>query len=295
MVISIVQEKEPSLAPLTYRNSLSVGPSAADQTRSSYPIAEHITITPVTEPACKSTSASSRASPQPQASEIPSNQSNTYMDESAIYDDGNASGWEDAIEESDKSSVDDVVAFKRVPSKMNHASETSLLSLMFAKQEKRNKVLTGYASYPTRTIPQRAKALQDHSNMNVVSPPRDSDNGLETRRGLRPKISNPIIEIPRHGARPITTNSPAALSPGTTRRNLLAEELTESLRRQLLWERQQKTSTANAVFKRRHTSLDVANLKQYPERAYMEKEGNRSYSISYDQYSSRDCYHTHGW
>ncbi|KAF4469736.1 hypothetical protein FALBO_3357, partial [Fusarium albosuccineum] len=51
----------------------------------------------------------------------------------------------------------------------------------------------------------------------------------------------------------------------------LATELTESLRRHLLWERQQKSSTANAVLKRRHTSHDVANLKQYPEKPCMKK------------------------
>jgi hypothetical protein len=45
---------------------------------------------------------------------------------------------------------------------------------------------------------------------------------------------------------------------------MLATELTESLRRHLLWERQQKSTTANAVFKRRHTTHDMANLQEYP-------------------------------
>jgi hypothetical protein len=36
-----------------------------------------------------------------------------------------------------------------------------------------------------------------------------------------------------------------AHSPRTTRRNMLATELTESLRRHLLWERQQKSATAS--------------------------------------------------
>jgi hypothetical protein len=55
-----------------------------------------------------------------------------------------------------------------------------------------------------------------------------------------------------------------AHSPRTTRRNMLATELTESLRRHLLWERQQKSATANA-FKRRHTAHDMANLQEYPK------------------------------
>ena len=46
---------------------------------------------------------------------------------------------------------------------------------------------------------------------------------------------------------------------------MLSTELTESLRKNLLWERQQKNSTNNAVaLKRRHTSNDVKNLQQYP-------------------------------
>ena len=55
-----------------------------------------------------------------------------------------------------------------------------------------------------------------------------------------------------------------AHSPRTTRRNMLATELTESLRRHLLWERQQKSATANAFLKRRHTAHDMKNLQEYP-------------------------------
>lgn len=235
--------------------------------------------------------------------QTPSDQSDSYMDESAIDDDDEDSEWEDSIEESGKSSVDDAVTFKRVPSKANLTSQRSLISLMFAGQEERAKGLSNYASHSTPAIPQRARALQNHSNMNIVSSPNDSDNGLEMRRGLRPTPLKPINEVPRSGAQPIMANTQAhhqqaALSPRTTRRNMLATELTESLRRQLLWERQQKTSTANAVLKRRHTSLDVANLKQYPERAYLGKGKDEPNPSSWNQYFSREDfggYHAQGW
>lgn len=46
---------------------------------------------------------------------------------------------------------------------------------------------------------------------------------------------------------------------------MLSTELTESLRRNLLWERQHKSSQNIAALKRRHTSADVKNLKQQPE------------------------------
>ncbi|KAL0929431.1 uncharacterized protein CTRU02_215597 [Colletotrichum truncatum] len=88
----------------------------------------------------------------------------------------------------------------------------------------------------------------------------------------------------------------AALSPRTTRRNMLATELTQSLRRKLLWERQQKSSTANAVLRRRHTSHDVANLKQYPEEICM---NNTEDAPVAPQYFSKGTgfgdYHSKGW
>jgi len=79
---------------------------------------------------------------------------------------------------------------------------------------------------------------------------------------------------------------------------MLATELTESLRRQLLWERSQKSSTANAVLKRRHTSHDVANLKQYPERPCMKDGAGSPDSASWNQYFDKNQfsgYHAQGW
>ncbi|KAI2468362.1 DUF1752-domain-containing protein [Annulohypoxylon bovei var. microspora] len=432
MVVSIIQEKEPNLAPLPDMSSPSVESSIADHTQSS-PEADHTPATQMTESACESVNASSESSSQLKATEIPattvirgfspsqipsfrvshepkpiaqdpipepqsspahkpvqpkksgamfklgdsssnesspqsletrkpmlpptrkpifevgvgssgeddspslksamhssrpgsllgaqkkqasfnnhistrtiqtpSDQSDSYMDESAIDDDDEDSDWEDSIEESGKSSVDDAVSFKRVPSKPNLTSQRSLISLMFAGQEERAKGLSNYASHSTPAIPQRARTLQNPSNMNLVSSPNDSDNGLEMRRGARSTPLRPITEVPRSSAQPILTNPQthhhqAALSPRTTRRNMLATELTESLRRQLLWERQQKTSTANAVLKRRHTSLDVANLKQYPDKAYMAKGKDEPNSSSWNQYFSREDfggYHAQGW
>ncbi|KAI0477740.1 hypothetical protein GGR56DRAFT_423884 [Xylariaceae sp. FL0804] len=241
----------------------------------------------------------------------PSDHSDSYVDESAIDNDESAiddddedSEWEDSIEESGKSSVDDPVTFKRVPSKANLTSQRSLISLMFAGQEDRAKNLSNYASHSTSAIPQRARQL--HTAPHGLASSNDSDDsGLEMRRERRPTHLRPINEIPRSGAQPITTNGQAyrqqqaALSPRTTRRNMLATELTESLRRQLLWERQQKSSTAMAVLKRRHTSTDVANLKQYPEKAYMSnKTKDEANSSSWNQYLREDGYggyHAQGW
>ncbi|KAI2628279.1 DUF1752-domain-containing protein [Xylaria nigripes] len=232
----------------------------------------------------------------------PSDPSGSYLGESAIDDDDEDSEWEDSIEESGKSSVEETVNFTRVPSIPNLPSRRSLISLMFAGQEERVNGLTNFASHSTPAIAQRTRQLQTVPN-GAGSPNDSDDNGLVMRRGVRHTTLNPIREIPRSGAQPIMTkptthyHQQSALSPRTTRRNMLATELTESLRRQLLWERQQKSSTANAVLKRRHTSHDVANLKQYPEKSYMNQTKDEINTNSWNQFLRDDNggYHAQGW
>ncbi|RWA11261.1 hypothetical protein EKO27_g3824 [Xylaria grammica] len=230
----------------------------------------------------------------------PSDQSGSYVDESAIDDDDEDSEWEDSIEESGKSSMDDKVTFKRVPSRPNLTSQRSLLSLMIAGEE-RTRGLSNYASHSTPAIAQRARQLQNAPN-GAASPNDSDDLPLEMGRGLRRTPLKSIKEIPRSNAQPIMAkptihSDPQALSPRTTRRHMLATELTESLRRQLLWERQQKSSTANAVLKRRHTSHDVANLKQYPERSYMNKSKDEVNANSWNQFiqGNDSGYNAQGW
>ncbi|KAK4454054.1 hypothetical protein QBC34DRAFT_176577 [Podospora aff. communis PSN243] len=223
-----------------------------------------------------------------------------YVDESAIDDDDDSSDWEDSIEDSGKSSVEDKFNFQRVDSKPDLTSRRSLITLMLA-QGNRSQRLGNNASQSTSALPRARNALNGPS---LVNSPNDSDEApLMMKRGTRAPPMRPINEVPRSTAQPINVtatgmNHQAALSPRTTRRNMLATELTESLRRQLLWERSQKSSTANAVLKRRHTSHDVANLKQYPERPYMNRANNDANAGSWDQYFNKDTftgYHAQGW
>ncbi|CEJ91189.1 hypothetical protein VHEMI06919 [[Torrubiella] hemipterigena] len=222
------------------------------------------------------------------------------IDESAIDDDEDSSDWEDSFEEStsNKSSVDEKF-FQRVESKANLASRPSLITLMLAQNE-RVKNLSNLASQSTSALPRSRTAPH---GVALGASPNDSDEGPLMMKGMRQPMLNPISEIPRSSAQPIAAPAPnyahaqAAFSPRTTRRNMLATELTESLRRHLLWERQQKTSTANAVLKRRHTSHDVANLKQFPDKPCM-KETEDANAGSWNQYLNRDAlngYHSKGW
>ena len=219
-----------------------------------------------------------------------------YVDESAIDDDDDSSDWEDSVADSGKSSVDDKF-FKRVDSKANLTSRPSLITLMLAQND-RVKTLSNQASHSTSAIPRTRLTPQTTT---LGASPNDSDEAPLMMKDSRQTQLRSIAEVPRSNAQPIAAaptriHAQAALSPRTTRRNMLATELTESLRRHLLWERQQKSSTANAVLRRRHTSQDVANLKQYPEKACMNRENDDTYS--WNQYFSKDTlngYHSKGW
>ncbi|KAJ9413577.1 hypothetical protein QL093DRAFT_2484788, partial [Fusarium oxysporum] len=215
-----------------------------------------------------------------------------YIDESAIDDDDDSSDWDDATEESGKSSMDDKF-FQRVDSKPNLTSRQSLITLMLAQNDR----LGNHASKSTWAIPRSRMA--DGPPLGASS--NDSDEAPLMMKGMRGPGLKPIHEVPSSSAQPIMTvpnriQPQAALSPRTTRRNMLATELTESLRRHLLWERQQKSSTVNAVLKRHHTSHDVANLKQYPERPCMKSEYvNSSSQRQYFSVEANRGYHSSGW
>lgn len=224
-----------------------------------------------------------------------------YIDESAIDDDDDDEEWEDSVEESGKSSTDEL-NFKRVDSKANLTSRPSLLTLMMAKNKQK---LTNNASQSTSAIPRARPSLNGPS---LVASPNESDDApLTMKMRSRGPPMRPINEVPRSVAQPIhavpTVIPTAALSPRTTRRNMLSTELTDSLRRNLLWERSQKTSTANAVkrrqqaqmakvasneggLKRRHTSHDVANLQQHPETSHMDKKNNDALAQSFEFYNN---------
>ncbi|GAQ42120.1 hypothetical protein AtubIFM55763_003700 [Aspergillus tubingensis] len=169
------------------------------------------------------------------------------VSESAIED--SDSDWEDSITESGRSSVEEKELFQRVDSRPNLVSRRSLLTMMMHQPTK--------MGAPTRSSPalQRSRLTSPNGPSIPASPPEDDDENL-TMRGPDVPRSKPIIMKPAPQS--------VAHSPRTTRRNMLATELTESLRRHLLWERQQKSATANAFLKRRHTAHDMANLQEYP-------------------------------
>ncbi|KIH88229.1 hypothetical protein SPBR_06816 [Sporothrix brasiliensis 5110] len=267
-----------------------------------------------------------RAIPAPAVVSDDDDSESDDIDESAIDDDDDdSSDWEDSNEESGRSSMDDKTLFQRVDSTVHLPSRRSLITLMIQRSERevKNGLTTSQSTLGlNRARPQHSLQVQLHQQQqqqqqqrqrqhqppSLVASPNDSDDAalMMRHRPRGPQSTlRPINEIPRSAAQPIMTSATAAnhapaLSPRTNRRNMLSTELTESLRRHLLWERSQKTSTANAVLKRRHTSQDVANLRQYPEPVHMGRDdaGGDANANSFDQYLNRDAYngyHAKGW
>lgn len=147
--------------------------------------------------------------------------------ESAIEDDEDEDeegDWEDE----DGSQQEDL--FQRVSSSANLRSRPSLLTNMLHEQD-------------------RASALQNAASRSTPAIRRSrtsSHNG--------PLGTSPHPELPQLSrARQITPTDegsqtmPIALSPRTNRRNMLQTELTGSLRKHLLWERQQRYPATKAL------------------------------------------------
>ena len=208
------------------------------------------------------------------------------VSESAIEDD-DSSDWEDSPGESARSSVDDGQnLFQRVDSKPNLVSRRSLLTNLL-HQPQRAAALANAASKSTPAM-QRSRTSSPNGPSLATSPEEDEE-ALEMRTPGVPH-SKPIIMT--------TSNThPPALSPRTTRRNMLATELTESLRRHLLWERQQKNTTASAVLKRRHTAHDVPNLQEFPGQKSATNSKDASKNNSWNHYFDHGLgeYHQKGW
>lgn len=173
------------------------------------------------------------------------------VSESAIEDDED-SDWEDSVTESGKSSIDErPELFQRVDSRPNLVSRRSLLTMMMHQPNR----MQGNAFRSSPAL-QRSRLTSPNGPSIPASPPENDEESLIMRGPDVPR-SKPIIMKP-------PPPQSIAHSPRTTRRNMLATELTESLRKHLLWERQQKCATANAFLKRRHTAHDMKNLQEYP-------------------------------
>jgi len=169
-------------------------------------------------------------------------------DDNAIEDEDSDEDWEDD-DNSQPSSVNDKELFQRVDSRAHLTSHRSLLTDLMNEGD-RAQALLNAACRSTPAL-RRSRAHTPNGPSTGNSPQEDS--GLMMRTQV-PR-SKPII---------MTTSNvhPPTLSPRTTRRNMLQTELTESLRKNLLWERQQKNATTNAVTKRHNSAVSIPALRR---------------------------------
>ncbi|KAL8771846.1 MAG: hypothetical protein Q9209_002784 [Squamulea sp. 1 TL-2023] len=173
-------------------------------------------------------------------------------EDEVVETDDDESDWEDSISETAEGPTTEKHLFQRVDSRPHLVSQRSLLTTLM-NQPDRAAAFANMASKSTSAL-RRSRRSTPSAPSSGTSPEADTSLGL---RGTHVTPAKPIIMT--------TSNThPPALSPRSTRRNMLAQELTESLRKHLLWERQQKSTTANAFLKRRHTAHDMANLQDYP-------------------------------
>lgn len=205
---------------------------------------------------------------------------------STIEDVDSQEDWED-VDES-LSSIDERGMFRRVDSKTDLTSRRSLLTRMLHEKD-RATVMQNAAPQPTPSIRQ----IHTCSPNGPLNSHAEAPNSIKRDPGASP--ARPIVMTTSN------VDSPA-LSPPITRDNMLSIELTESLRKHLLWYRQVDRVTTNAVLERRHTAQDMTDLQHFPVENATETHMpasdahaiKNSWNYNYLEYGLQE-YHQRGW
>ena len=203
-------------------------------------------------------------------------------DESAIEEEDSGDDWEDDDDEADdshQSSMQTSSMFPRVDSKPNLTSHRSLLTTMMHEGDRAQAIQN---AAQRQQPPIRRSRTTTPNGPSIGNSPQE-DSGLMMRQ--QASRAKPII---------MTTSNvhPPALSPRTTRRLMLQNELSGSLRQNLLWERQQKNATTNAAMRRAATTTDLQGMSTMaqPQPVHTAAKNPNSY---FDQ--GLGSYHTKGW
>jgi hypothetical protein len=165
--------------------------------------------------------------------------------ESAIDDEDE---WEDEPDPS--AQVDNGELFKRVDSSSNLVSRRSLITTMMHEKD-RAAALQNAASRSTPAIRRRTSS----HNGPLGSSPSNDHIPLSRARPINVTLPNP------------TEGGQLPPSPRTNRRNMLSTELTGSLRKHLLWERQNRNPASKALKNRNYRS--EIKLSDHVQAPYM--------------------------
>ena len=214
------------------------------------------------------------------------------IQESAI-DDDDSSDWEDSVEDSGMAGIDEKT-FQRVDPRPNLSSRRSLITTMLHQNDRANAFASAATASKSKPAHCRSRTSSSDGPSLETSPVSGDATLLMIEKGLKP-----ISENSQSTAQSIvqtTTNTAShqlALSPRTTRRNMLNSELTVSLRQNLLWARK-------AVSNRSHTARNEANLKQVLRWLCMDDKDDGDKSkwndyYYYYYYGQGLGYHSRGW
>ncbi|KAF2623489.1 DUF1752-domain-containing protein [Macroventuria anomochaeta] len=254
---------------LAQRSSLSENLRKAGSMRKTTSFANQISLRQYQEAICESEGAIESDSDEP--------------DESAIEEEDSGDDWEDDDEEADESHQSSMQAtsmFPRVDSKPNLTSHRSLLTTMMHEGDRAQAMQNAAQRQQPPSI--RRSRTTTPNGPSIGNSPQE-DSGLMMRQ--QASRAKPII---------MTTSNvhPPALSPRTTRRLMLQNELSGSLRQNLLWERQQKNATTNAAMRRAATTTDLQGMSTMaqPQPTHTSAKNPNSY---FDQ--GLGSYHTKGW
>lgn len=188
-------------------------------------------------------------------------------DESAILsddDDNNDDVSDDEDEVYDAGDDEDEWASVCSESQANSPQSANVFDKMHGKAERpglvsRKSILSTLLTNPMT----RLKNAHSRSSPTIAQSRRASPSNSPAGRPKPHNMALPVLD------NAVPTNIRGSVSPRSTRRNMLATELSESLRRHLLWERKQKSAgdvaaIDQAVLKRRHTGYDLNKMQVYP-------------------------------
>ncbi|KEF60216.1 uncharacterized protein A1O9_05066 [Exophiala aquamarina CBS 119918] len=211
--------------------------------------------------------------------------------ESAIdEEDEDDPDWEDSNSDDGKP-VHENHLFRRVESRPDLVSRRSMLTLALNKGQGQGQGQARLNHAFSQPVLRQSRSSSPQGS-SLAASPEDDDDGMVMRTRQRAPIA---IPPPNPSAKSV------AHSPRTTRRNMLSTELTESLRKNLLWERQQKSQAANAFLKRSRNAQSMANLQAHtapsvgpaqPPLPATETSKNNSWNHYFDNPWE---YHAKGW
>ena len=167
--------------------------------------------------------------------------------ENAIKDEDDSSQWTDSKTKSDNSSSSDDQLFQRVKLSTKILRQRSFLTAKLNK-EQQNTALFQTASNSERPLQQPQTSLPSGPHI------------AKSTEG-RSAVSLTGLDIPRLTPADITTSNSRVMADSTRqiRESMFAAEMTGSLKRHLIWERQDKRTTVGAVLKRKGTAMKIPN------------------------------------